>query len=148
MDKIKKIITDLFVTVLTYFFIYYLSYTVFQEYLFVWTADNKYCYIWIFSFLLIFMQKSVLSYCITFGNILGIFVGQYLGDFMHSIRMSKITEYTTAEERWRLSLHYGVLIWIIVIIFVFTIGFLYTRYKNNADSEKTVPEEFKKPQSP
>ena len=66
---------------------------------------------------------------------------------MRSIRMRKITEYTTPEERWRLSLHYRVLIWIIVIIFVFTIGFLYTRYKNNADSEKTVPEEFKKPQS-
>lgn len=87
-----------------------LSYTVLQEYLFVWTADNKYCYIWGFSFLLIFIQKPVLSYCITFGNILGIFIGQYLGDFMRSIRMRKITEYTTPEERWRLSLHYRVLI--------------------------------------
>lgn len=131
MDKIKKIITNLFVTALTYFFIYYLSYNVFQEYLFVWTADNKYCYIWIFSFLLIFMQKPLLSYCITFGNILGIFIGQYLGDFMRSMQMSKITEYTTAEERWRLSLHYEVLIWIIVLFLVFAAGLLYTKYRKN-----------------
>lgn len=75
------------------------------------------------------MQKPVLSYCITFGNILGIFIGQYLGNFMRSMQMSKIPEYTTTEERWRLSLHYGVLIWIIVLFLVFAAGLLYTRYR-------------------
>ena len=101
----------------------------FTDYLFIWTADsvgvqgairslytdaNKYCYIWIISFLLLFLRKPILSYSITIGNILGIFAGQYWGDFFQSIRMAQITIDSTPEERWHLSLHYGVLIWGIV----------------------------------
>ena len=63
------------------YIIYYLSYTVFTDYLFIW----------IISFLLLFLRKLILSYSITIGNILGIFAGQYWGDFFQSIRMAQIT---------------------------------------------------------
>ena len=96
--------------------------------MFVWTAQNKYCYIWVLSLLLILMQKPLISYCITLGNILGIFIGQYLGDHLRAVSMSKITQYSTAEEQWHLSLHYGVLIWIIVIVLVSAIGLIYSIY--------------------
>lgn len=128
MNKSGKILLNILVTLLIYFLIFYLSHTLFQDYLFVWTAQNKYCYIWVLSLLLILMQKPVISYCITLGNILGIFIGQYLGDHLRAVSMSRITQYSTAEERWHLSLHYGVLIWIIVIVLVSVIGFLYTIY--------------------
>lgn len=128
MNKVRKILSNILITLLIYFLIYYLSCTLFQDYLFVWTAQNRYCYIWILSLLLILMQKPVISYCITLGNIFGIFIGQYLGDHLRAVNMSKITQYSTAEERWHLSLHYGVLIWIIVIVLVSVIGFLYAIY--------------------
>lgn len=128
MNKSGKILLNILVTLLIYFLIFYLSHTLFQDYLFVWTAQNKYCYIWVLSLLLILMQKPLISYCITLGNILGIFIGQYLGDHLRAVSMSRITQYSTAEERWHLSLHYGVLIWIIVIVLVSVIGFLYTIY--------------------
>lgn len=128
MNKSGKILLNILVTLLIYFLIFYLSHTLFQDYLFVWTAQNKYCYIWVLSLLLILMQKPLISYCITLGNILGIFIGQYLGDHLRAVSMSKITQYSTAEEQWHLSLHYGVLIWIIVIVLVSVIGFLYTIY--------------------
>ena len=128
MNKSGKILLNILVTLLIYFLIFYLSHTLFQDYLFVWTAQNKYCYIWVLSLLLILMQKPLISYCITLGNILGIFIGQYLGDHLRAVSMSRITQYSTAEEQWHLSLHYGVLIWIIVIVLVSVIGFLYTIY--------------------
>lgn len=128
MNKSGKILLNILVTLLIYFLIFYLSHTLFQDYLFVWTAQNKYCYIWVLSLLLILMQKPLISYCITLGNILGIFIGQYLGDHLRAVSMSKITQYSTAEEQWHLSLHYGVLIWIIVIILASVVGLLYTFY--------------------
>ena len=128
MNKSGKILLNILVTLLIYFLIFYLSHTLFQDYLFVWTAQNKYCYIWVLSLLLILMQKPLISYCITLGNILGIFIGQYLGDHLRAVSMSRITQYSTAEEQWHLSLHYGVLIWIIVIVLESVICFLYTIY--------------------
>lgn len=128
MNKSGKILLNILVTLLIYFLIFYLSHTLFQDYLFVWTAQNKYCYIWVLSLLLILMQKPLISYCITLGNILGIFIGQYLGDHLRAVSMSRITQYSTAEEQWHLSLHYGVLIWIIVIVLASVIGLLYTFY--------------------
>ena len=128
MNKSGKILLNILVTLLIYFLIFYLSHTLFQDYLFVWTAQNKYCYIWVLSLLLILMQKPVISYCITLGNILGIFIGQYLGDHLRAVSMSRITQYSTAEEQWHLSLHYGVLIWIIVIVLASVVGLLYTFY--------------------
>ena len=128
MNKSGQILLNIHVTLLIYFLIFYLSHTLFQDYLFVWTAQNKYCYIWVLSLLLILMQKPLISYCITLGNILGIFIGQYLGDHLRAVSMSKITQYSTAEEQWHLSLHYGVLIWIIVIVLASVVGLLYTFY--------------------
>ena len=128
MNKSGKILLNILVTLLIYFLIFYLSHTLFQDYLFVWTAQNKYCYIWVLSLLLILMQKPLISYCITLGNILGIFIGQYLGDHLRAVSMSRITQYSPAEEQWHLSLHYGVLIWIIVIVLASVVGLLYTFY--------------------
>ena len=103
---------------------YYLSYRVFREYLFVWTADNRYWYTWILPFVFIFLGKYIISYSITFGSIAGTFAGQYLGDYIQKIRMEKITLYSTAEERWHLSLHYGVAIWLAVILIFLVLGIL------------------------
>ena len=103
---------------------YYLSYRVFREYLFVWTADNRYWYTWILPFVFIFLGKYIISYSITFGSIAGTFAGQYLGGYIQKIRMEKITLYSTAEERWHLSLHYGVAIWLAVILIFLVIGIL------------------------
>lgn len=128
MNKVRKILSNILITLLIYFLIYYLSCTLFQDYLFVWTAQNRYCYIWVLSLLLILMQKPLISYCITLGNILGIFIGQYLGDHLRAVSMSRITQYSPAEEQWHLSLHYGVLIWIIVIVLASVVGLLYTFY--------------------
>ena len=105
--RIGKMILNCFATAFIYLVMYYLSYRVFREYLFVWTADNRYWYTW---------GKYIISYSITFGSIAGTFTGQYLGDYIQKIRMEKITLYSTAEERWHLSLHYGVAIWLAVIL--------------------------------
>ena len=122
--RIGKMILNCFATAFIYLVMYYLSYRVFREYLFVWTADNRYWYTWILPFVFIFLGKYIISYSITFGSIAGTFTGQYLGDYIQKIRMEKITLYSTAEERWHLSLHYGVAIWLAVILIFIIIGVL------------------------
>ncbi len=134
-SEIKRIILHCFITAFVYILIYYLSYRVlsyriFYIELFVWMAENKYCYIWILSFLFILFRKYILSYCVTFGNILGIFIGQYLGDYIRNIRMEKITPFSTVEQKWYLSMHYGVAIWIIVILIFLIIGLVVSRIIN------------------
>ena len=96
---------------------------------------TDYLFIWIISFLLLFLRKPLLSYSITIGNILGIFAGQYWGDFFQSIRMAQITINSTPEERWHLSLHYGVLIWGIVIAIAFVIGLLLSKFRQRSPRE-------------
>ena len=123
-NRIRKIVLNCLVTAFIYLVMYYLSYRVFREYLFVWTADNRYWYTWILPFVFIFLGKYIISYSITFGSIAGTFTGQYLGDYIQKIRMEKITLYSTAEERWHLSLHYGVAIWLAVILIFLVIGIL------------------------
>lgn len=125
------------ITFFIYFSIYHLSYNVFHEYLFLWTAANKYCYIWILSYLFLIFNKVIFSYCVTFGNIIGIFIGQYLGDYIQEIRMNKIISSSTVEERWYLSLHYGVAIWIITILLSFLVGLLLYKKQKKHLSLKT-----------
>lgn len=129
-SQIKRIIFHCFITALVYMLIYYLSYRLFRIDIFLWTADNKYCYIWILSFLFIIFRKYILSYCVTFGNICGIFIGQYLGDYIRNIRMEKITPYSTVEQKWNLSMHYGVAIWITVILIFLIIGLVASKIIN------------------
>lgn len=89
-------------------------------YLFEWTADHSYLYIWIWIFYLTGSQKDMVTIYLTIGNFFGIYVGQYLGSFIREVRMSLITPETAAGDAANLARHFGFEIWLISL-FVFTV---------------------------
>lgn len=97
-------------------------------YVFEWTSRRYYLYIWLGVLTLTYLDKKYISYAITLANVIGLFIGQYLGDYIQSINMAKITNNTDAENVYRLSTHYGVFIWIfcimLAILIVIMISFI------------------------
>ena len=70
-----------FITIIIYVALYLLSQTVLSKlYLFRWTATHHYLYVWIFSTVLLYCKKYIVSFSITFGNLFGILIGQFFGD--------------------------------------------------------------------
>lgn len=103
--------------------LYLLSMTLLNKvYLFEWTARNLYCYVWAIAAVLIVFDKLIVSYFVTFGNLIGILIGQFLGDFIRSQRMKLITPETTSDVEYFLSYHYGAFIWAITILVCLAAG--------------------------
>ena len=103
--------------------LYLLSMTLLNKvYLFKWAAHNLYCYEWAIAAVLIVFDKLIVSYFVTFGNLVGILIGQLLGDLIRSQRMKLITPETTSNEEYFLSYHYGALIWMITILVCLAAG--------------------------
>ncbi|MBD5384164.1 MAG: hypothetical protein HDR72_04090 [Ruminococcaceae bacterium] len=97
--------------------LYLISQTVLNEvYLFEWTARNLYCYVWVAVAVLIVLDKLKAAYAVTTGNLLGVIIGQYLGDFIKAQRVNLITPETTPDMAHELSMHYGAGIWAITVI--------------------------------
>lgn len=110
--KLINIIIQMMIFTITFM----VSKNLFQDvYLFKWTSDRCYLYIWIVVLLLTYLGKYKISYAITISNIIGLFLGQYLGDYIVILNQTKITSNMSAEDVYRLSKHPGVLIWFICI---------------------------------
>lgn len=112
-DKLKQAIIQMLIFILTFV----ISRKYFADvYVFEWTSRRYYLYIWLGVLILTYLDKKYISYAITLSNVIGLFIGQYLGDYIQSINMAKITNNTDAENVYRLSMHYGVFIWIFCIM--------------------------------
>ncbi|OLR64160.1 hypothetical protein [Peptoniphilus porci] len=129
IDKLKHTIIQMFIFILTFV----ISRKYFNNvYVFEWTSHRYYLYLWLGVLILTYLDKKYISYAITLANVIGLFIGQYLGDYIQSINIAKITNNTDAENIYRLSKHYGVFIWIfsimLAILIAIMIGFI-KRYK-------------------
>jgi hypothetical protein len=58
----------------------------------------------------------------TIGNIVGLFVGHYLGTHVRSVTMSRITEYMPPHEVHRLHGDPGWLMWIVTVLIFIVVG--------------------------
>lgn len=121
----KKKIIAFIAAIIVYLGLQVLSMTTLSEvYTFKWLADHLYCYTWIAVLVLVALDRTPLSYYLTFGNLIGTIVGELLGSFIREQRMSKITSEMTVEEIHERSMHYGVLIWLITIIAFLVVGII------------------------
>lgn len=113
------------ITIIIFAALYLVSKTVLSQlYLFEWTARHHYLYIWILSIILLYCRKSIISFSITFGNLVGILIGQFFGDFIRYKNILKITAAMSSEQKDLLYHHPGVEYWIITIIIFTIIGML------------------------
>lgn len=88
-----------------------------SHYLFKWIAHNKVIYIAValIAILITFFRKNI-GYFITLGNICGLFLGRFIGDYIKNQSMLRITEDMSSQTKYQLSKHYGVFIWIYCIL--------------------------------
>lgn len=116
-SKIKRKRRLIVLFVALFLMVYLLSLLILNDYyLFEWTARHYYLYIWLLGFFLIYLKKDNYAVALSISNIIGIVVGQLLGDYLREQNMLKITSQSDNETIYRLSKHYGVLIWIIIIM--------------------------------
>lgn len=106
-------------------------------YLFQWLSHNKYVYFFfgLITLGLTIFKNEKLGYVLTLGNLVGLMVGHYLGEFIRKINMSNITENMDGQTKYQLSKNYGVLIWLICIVLSISLyglfKFISKKSKNN-----------------
>lgn len=142
MRRILTTFIHCFIILLTFYILFYLSHTVLTLYLFIWAAHNNYLYLWVIAVILAIFQKPSVAYSITAGNVAGVIIGQYLGDYIQAVRSAKITDTMSAEMIHHLSNHHGALIWLIVILVSIAVGILLQiRYtQKHTSSTVNVPQ--------
>jgi len=115
-------------TIILFAALYFASKTVLSKlYLFQWTATHHYLYVWIVSIVLLYYKKLIVSFSITCGNLFGILIGQFFGDYIRYKNILKITAEMSSEQKYSLYHHPGVEYWIITIIIFTIIGILVNR---------------------
>ncbi|MDR1355816.1 MAG: hypothetical protein LBJ43_06150 [Propionibacteriaceae bacterium] len=103
--------------------LYALSRTVLKDiYLFNWTARHRYWNAWILVVVFSAFRKPILSFAVTIGNIVGIVLGQVLGDYIKMRRIQLITDDMDEATKWGLRTNYGVFIWLVTILTFLVIG--------------------------
>lgn len=106
-------------------------------YLFEWFVHNYWLYLMIAitSVILVLLNKKLISVFVSIGSIVGIFIGQLLGDLLRSMAMRKITTFTVAEKVQHLSEHNGFSIFVIIVILFIIVGSV-LQYKVNDVKQK------------
>jgi hypothetical protein len=136
----KSIAVFLLLQLMVFAIAYSVSVTVFKDiYLPGWTAHNRYLYVWVLVIVLTVLKKPIISAALTLGNVLGLLIGQTLGDFLRNMQMQKITADMEPGDVAMLSQHNGWFIWICTILVFLTAGIVITVRANginNADEQK------------
>lgn len=119
LRKWQHIIVQLLIFLMTFI----LSKTCFDGvYVFRWTSRAHYAYLWLIVPLLTLWNKKYVAYSITIANTLGIFIGQYLGDYRVAVNEAKITPNMSVGQIYVLRSHIGVFIWIYGVLLSVFLG--------------------------
>ena len=112
----RKIFVLLFLNLEPFVILYTLSNTILADvYWFDWTMHNKYLFIWVGVIVLVIAKKNIMSIFIAYGNVLGIVLGQYLGDPIQASNIKLISDIMTAEEVAKAYHHPAFEIWFTTI---------------------------------
>lgn len=128
-SKVKVLVPQLLIFLLLYFISMFILDSRF--YLFRWTADNRYLYIWVLITILTVFDKEYIALFLTVGNIVGVIAGQFLGDYIEIVNLGRITPEMTDEMIWSSGLmhHRGFEIWITALIIALIAGIIWQRSK-------------------
>ena len=115
--NLKTKIVTLALGLMIYAGLQVMSMTVLKNaYMFEWMGRNCYCYTWVLVILLVLVDKTLVANFVTFGTLLGVVIGELLGNILWERNMSKITSDMSVEQQHYLSLHHGVLIFVITLL--------------------------------
>ena len=108
--------------------IFYIACSVFlsELYLFKWTADRLYLFVWVVIAILAYFKQYSLATSLVIGCLSEVLLNQFVGDYIRNLKIQSITENMTQEHQAMLHLHPGVEIWILTILTSFAIGIIIT----------------------
>ena len=96
-----------------------------DRYFFGWLIHNNFAYIWVVMIIFTMFGKYLYSYAIAIGNIIGILLGQVLGEYILKISRAKIATETNGDKiRVLENSYYHVYIWLSFIIIVVVLVFI------------------------
>ena len=75
-----KRLNPLIIQLIIFGITYSISFVLRDRYFFGWLIHNNFAYIWVVMIILTIFGKYLYSYAIAIGNIIGILLGQVLGD--------------------------------------------------------------------
>lgn len=70
---------------------------------------------WLIAIVFIMANKIFISFSVTIGNLIGLILGQYVGDWIRNKTMSQIVPSMDAQTIYELHYHSGVEIWLLTI---------------------------------
>lgn len=122
-DATRKKLASCAVVAAAFGLLYLLSMTVWKDvYLFEWTAWHKYLYIWAVALAFGAGGLTTVAYSVTLGNLAGILLGQFLGDFLVAQKVAKLPPNAGNAEVYLANYHHGAFIWAATVLAFFLIG--------------------------
>ena len=89
-EIILKRIKHLSIQLIIFGITYLISVRLKDIYFFGWLTHNKFAYIWVAIILFTMFGGTLYSYAITIGNVIGILIGQFLGEYLLKAAKAKI----------------------------------------------------------
>ena len=121
LKRLKPLIIQLVIFGITYS----ISFVLRERYFFGWLIHNNFAYIWVVMIILTMFGKYIYSYAIAIGNIVGILLGQILGEYILKLSRAKIATETNVDKMRVLeNSYYHVFIWLSFIIIVIVLVFI------------------------
>lgn len=81
-------------------------------------------YLWVVVMILAYFEHYYMVTILNVANIIGIFVGQFLGDYLMAKNIASITEGMSNQEIAQAHYHHGVAIWIITILIITILAYI------------------------
>lgn len=124
---------DYLILTIFYIAIFCILYFLKEEYFFGWLVHNKTIYIGLFiiTMIMISIGARKLAYCTFAGNLIGIILGQFLGNLFQSKNMAKIEPGMSEQMRYQLSSGKHVFIWATILIVFIILGLILDSAKNS-----------------
>ena len=91
-------------------------------YLFDWTRNQNYWHIWVLLFYFTGTKKNVMSVSLALGNIVGVFLGHFIGEIDYAIRQSQIDPNLSYGEQYQLYLRNDWFIWLMIVLVFLIVG--------------------------
>lgn len=121
LKRLKPLIIQLIIFGITYS----ISFVLRDRYFFGWLIHNNFAYIWVVMIIFTMFGKYLYSYAIAIGNIIGILLGQVLGEYILKLSRAKIAIETNVDKiRVLENRYYHVFIWLSFIIIVIVLVFI------------------------
>ena len=133
LKKIHHILIQVGILLITYIVasIYALSPIYDEKYFFLrWIMDHEILFltIGIVTIFLSIYKGHVARYFLTIGNVIGIFIGMFLGIEIYNQRVKLITTSMSHDTIWSLRHRYDITIWIICMLISIAIYIIWKKY--------------------